>query len=114
MGSKRLRLHITGTARRRVATGRSVQTRQSRQKSTSKNTKTDKPSRKSIFIKNESIKSMSSHKTPLVISEHRDDPFGVWGEIFDDFIDAVIGAAPISLNDDESYYGESIHGSSRW
>jgi hypothetical protein len=98
MGSKRIRLHITGTSRRRVATGRSVQTRQSRQKSTSKNTKTDKHYQ-SIFIKNESIKSMSSHKTPLVMSEHRDDPFGVWGEIFDDFIDAVIGAAPISLND---------------
>jgi hypothetical protein len=57
---------------------------------------------------------MSSHKTPLVISEHRDDPFGVWGEIFDDFIDAVIGAAPISLNDDESYYGESIHVGKIW
>jgi hypothetical protein len=57
---------------------------------------------------------MSTHKAPLVMSEHRDDPFGVWGEIFDDIIDAVIGAAPINLNDDESYYGESIHGSGRW
>lgn len=93
MGSKRLRLHITGTARRRVATGR--------QKSTTKNTMIDKHSR-CIVIKNKSIKSMSTHITPLVMNEHRDDPFGVWGELFDDFIDAVIGEAPISVDDDES------------
>lgn len=99
MGSKRLRLHITGPARRRVATGRSVQTRQSRQKSTTKNVMTDKHSR-SILIKNKSIKSMPTHTTPLVMNKHS-DPFGVWGELFDDFIDAVIGEAPLSVDDDD-------------
>jgi len=113
MGSKRLRLSITGTARRRVATGRSAQTLQSRQKSATKNTMIDKHSR-CIVIKNKSIKSMSTHMTPLVMNEHRDDPFGVLGELFDDFIDAVIGEAPISVDDGDGNDGDDIKIVSRW
>ena len=51
---------------------------------------------------------MSTHITPLVMNEHRDDSFGVWGELFDDFIDAVIGEALISVDDDDGNDGDDI------
>ena len=47
-------------------------------------------------------------------NEHRDDPFGVLGELFDDFIDAVIGEAPISVDDGDGNDGDDIKIVSRW
>jgi hypothetical protein len=48
------------------------------------------------------------------MNEHRDDPFGVLGELFDDFIDAVIGEAPISVDDGDGNDGDDIKIVSRW
>jgi hypothetical protein len=48
------------------------------------------------------------------MNEHRDDSFGVWGDLFDDFIDAVIGEAPISVDDNDGNDGDDNKIVSRW